>query len=312
MRYVVRCFLFAVTVVAISCSNNVSQEISNDKIERISFNLQQIESGDDDVDTKSTITDLSSGYSITWNETDTVGIYPNTGSQVYFSMADGVGTSTASFDGGGWAFKYGALYYSYLPFIGNIYLDRTHIPVSFEGQVQNGLSSSEHAGSYYYMYTPPTSAESGTLAFNYRHLCCLARFNITIDAGTYTKLSVKADDPVFIVQGYYDLTAETPSIVGSKMSDTISIDLNNFTLGQSGSAYVYVVMAPVDINGKTVKVTITDASRTDYECLKTPNSVFVAGKKYGFGCSSWTKVPQSMGVGIGGWETGEDEGGVCN
>lgn len=304
-----RVLLLLSAIAIVACTDNKTQE--GGIVKRISFNLQQIASADDQ-DTKATITDLTSGYSVTWANTDTVGIYPNTGAQVYFSLSSGGGTASASFDGGGWAFKYGAMYYSYLPFIGDIYLDRNRIPVTFAGQVQNGLSSAAHAGAYYYMYTPATSADSGTLQFNYQHMCCLIRVNVTIDAGTYTKLSLTADDPVFVIDGYYDLMAETPFFVGTKMSETISIDLKNFTLAQKGSAYVYLVLAPVDLKGKNVKVTITDSARTDYECMKTPSNVYAAGMKYGLGCSTWTKVPQNMGVGIGDWETGEDEGGVCN
>ena len=35
-----------------------------------------------------------------WAEKDSVGIFPETGSQIYFSMSDGMGESVATFDGG--------------------------------------------------------------------------------------------------------------------------------------------------------------------------------------------------------------------
>ena len=73
-----------------------------------------------------------------WSARDTVGIFPSSGSQVFFVIEGAGGTSNADFDGGGWAFKVSSKYFSYYPFIGDIYLDRSDIPVSYVGQKQRG------------------------------------------------------------------------------------------------------------------------------------------------------------------------------
>ena len=41
-------------------------------------------------------------YGFHWEAADTVGIFPNAGSQVYFAMSSGVGTNNVQFNGGAW------------------------------------------------------------------------------------------------------------------------------------------------------------------------------------------------------------------
>ena len=74
-----------------------------------------------------------SGAEFKWAANDTVGIFPNEGSQVYFPMTSGAGTNSASFTGGGWALKSSATYAAYYPFIGDMYLKQTKIPALGQG-----------------------------------------------------------------------------------------------------------------------------------------------------------------------------------
>lgn len=123
-----------------------------------------------------------------WTANDTVGIYPATGSQIYFSMAAGAGTSRATFDRGGWGFKSNSVYYSYYPFMADFYLNRHKIPVSFEGQVQDGRNNSEHFGLFDYMYTPGAQVNNNSLVFSYKHLVCIIEVMATLPAGTYKQI----------------------------------------------------------------------------------------------------------------------------
>lgn len=189
-------------------------------------------------------TSIINGTEFIWSEGDTVGIYPNTGSQVYFSMESGAGAKSAEFNGGGWDFKPSATYYSYYPFIGDIYLDRGHIPVSFLGQAQEGISGISHIGQFDYMYTPGTASESGILNFSYNHLCCIIRPRLTLPAGTYTKLAITAPTEVFATKGYYDLQALAPVIIPTEYSNQLIIDLNDVVLSEETTFQVYVMSAP--------------------------------------------------------------------
>jgi hypothetical protein len=117
-----------------------------------------------DGDTRSAVTIGESGASFTWDEDDVIGIFPDKGDQVSFAMAEGAGTQTATFSGGGWALKSSAKYAAYYP---HVYLNRdlTAIPVSYEGQTQNGNANTGHIGAYDFMATCVSTPENGSVEY---------------------------------------------------------------------------------------------------------------------------------------------------
>ena len=259
-----------------------------------------------------TRTSIANGNEFIWAAGDTVGIYPNSGGQVYFAMTSGVGAKTAEFDGGGWDFKPSAVYYSYYPFIGDIYLNRNHIPVSYTGQKQIGTSGIEHIGPYDYMYTPATSAADGKLSFSYKHLSCIIRPKVTLPAGKWEKLAITAPTAVFAAKGYFDLEASEPAIVPTDLFAQIQIDLEGITLDSEMTFYIYILSAPVDLKGKEITVSVLNDQRKEFQCKKTPSYVYTAGFIGGLTCNDWTEVPQSMGLILQDWENGGNIGGTAD
>lgn len=245
------------------------------------------------------------GTNFQWEADDTVGIYPDAGSQIYFSMKDGAGTSTATFDGGGWGFKENSLYYSYYPFIADFYLDRSRIPVSYEGERQNGKNNMDHYGDYDYMYTPGVSASSGVLKFSYSHLNCLIKITVSkLPAGVYRQVTISSKENLFVKKGHFDLLAQTPTIIPDETSKEISLVLDNVSLTADEQAVFYIISAPVAFANKDIIVSIIDKDKKQYDCSKSLPVNFVAGMQYGLGCNSWTEVPQSVGIVIDDWEDG--------
>ena len=75
-------FLFTfLSLMLLSCSDNISE---NDR--KIIFTVQDFLDNSDGLLTRTSLID---GSRFIWSESDTVGIYPNTGSQVYFAMEEG-------------------------------------------------------------------------------------------------------------------------------------------------------------------------------------------------------------------------------
>lgn len=261
--------------------------------------------GENTVDTK---TSLENGHDFIWTADDTVGIYPNTGSQVYFSMTSGAGASSATFDGGGWDFKRSSVYYSYYPFIGDIYLDRHHIPVIYLGQHQPTATDIEHIGPYDYMVTPGTSASDGNLHFSYAHLNCLIRVTATLPAGTYTKMTITSPDNDFTTKGYYDLESSSPEIISVESSNQLSITLGDITLDATTTIVVYMMSAPVDLQGKDVTVCFTNMSGTKYTQVKNPTRKYVAESIGGLTCDNLVRSGDySNGVGVEDILMGDDD-----
>lgn len=229
--------------------------------------------------------------SFQWTATDTVGIYPDKGSQIYFSMAAGAGTDKATFDGGGWGFRSQAVYYSYYPFMADFYLDRHKIPVTFEGQVQDGADNNAHFGQYDYMYTPGATVKDNSLVFSYNHLVCIIEVKATLPAGTYRQITLTAPTPVFVKKGYFDLQSDSPEIISTTSSKELSVAFKEpVTVNGSATISAFLISAPVDLNGVEITVSALDNEKKQYDCKKTPSKPYQASTRYGLTCSSWTEV----------------------
>ena len=234
------------------------------------------------------------GAKFTWSEKDTVGIFPDQGSQVYFSMAAGSGTNTASFDGGGWALKSSSTYAAYYPFKGDIYLDKTAIPVSYVGQKQVGNNSTAHLGAYDYMAAVASTPENGNVNFNFKHLGALVRLNIPIhEAGTLYSVTLHSDQEVFVTKASVDLTATPLKVTPVEKSDQYKIGLNGFTLSESNqTATVYFMLSPIDLSEKNVDILIK-SDHGDYQAEFSGKN-FKEGMAYTINASVLTDPAAAM------------------
>lgn len=290
------------------CDGGCPEEIEAVETKTITFTVGSYQEYDDEE--CPTRTSVQNGKEFVWAAGDTVGIYPNTGAQVYFAMEGGAGAKSAVFDGGGWALKQSSTYYSYYPFIGDIYLDRHRIPVSYTGQRQVGATGIEHIGPYDYMFAKGTATESGALNFEYKHLGCIIRPNLTnLPAGKYIKLAVTAPSNVFAKSGWFDLQSESPTIVGTEYTNQIVIDLDEVSVDGSTNVLVYVMSSPVRLKGTKITISVLNDRKKEFQCTKTPSADYNAGTIGGLTCKEWTEVPQSMGMIIDGWGDGGNIGG---
>lgn len=238
---------------------------------------------------RSTVEISDAGVQFLWSANDTVGIFPNTGDQVSFAMAEGVGMQTATFDGGGWALKHSATYSAYYPY--NFYnRNLTKIPVAYAGQAQTGNASTAHIGAYDFMAASVATPESGAVAFDMQHMGCLVMLQTNLDeAKTLTAAAVKAQGEVFATAGTMDLTAANPAITATAFSDTLTIALVDFQVAKDGTATIYFMMAPTNLSGETLEITLSDETDA-YIKYEVVGKDFVAGKAYAYQLSEGEKL----------------------
>lgn len=292
-----------VATLAFSCSKETGQV---DTVRNITFTADDFILSDEGLPaTKTSL--VGNTTSFVWSAADTAGVFPSTGGQVYFTMESGAGANSAPFNGGGWGLLSSEDYYSYYPFVGDIYLDRNKIPVSYLGQKQVGASSSDHIGQCDFMYSKG-ELSGQSLSFNYHHMSCIIRAKVTLPAGTYTKLAVTAPTKVFVTKGWFDLMATTPTIVGETYFTQLGIDLESFESDGTTPIYVYIVSAPLEIQGMDITFSALNSERKEFQCHKTPagyqGAGYGAGTMYSPTCSTWTEVPQSMGLILEEWGEG--------
>lgn len=199
-----------------------------------------------------------------WSSNDVVGVFPNNGrgTQVRFPIADGevedgTSTSNANFTGNGWAVMKAENYSSYYPFIPDMDLDMTSIPVSYKGQRQTNSATTAHLSRFDYMVTKPTEPESnGNIAFDYNHMGVILQLEMKVPkVAEYTSLSLSCEDKQFITAGTIDITKENPSITPTDWSDEFVIDLDGFTTTMPNQTIIInILIAPDDFTGKTINV----------------------------------------------------------
>ena len=305
--------LFLIMLIIGSCVEREQYSTDQQQIESITAKIADFSDFyfDEDPATKTGLTPDEKFY---WAANDTLGIFPAEGSQVYFVVTDGSGTNSANFTGGGWGLKTGNTYYSYYPLVGQFYLDKNRIPVSYEGQKQVGTTNFSHIGPFDFMYAPGVVPESSALNFTYYHLNSYLRLTVTLPADEYICLRITTTENVLVKKGYYDLTADQPAVIPVEYTNQLSVDLEDIVLAEAGTFKIYMMLAPVDLNGKQVTVSVLNKEKKELQCVKTPSRAYDAGSIYGLTCPSsgdtWTEIPQTVGFSMNGWDTGDNIGGT--
>ena len=268
-------------------------DIINGDIRYVEFMIPGFIDEGHDIQTKTTLT--SQGF--VWAEKDTVGIFPSKGNQIYYEMSSGAGSSSAVFDGGGWALKDEYIYSSYYPLKGDFYLDRKSIPVTYSTEVtQCGNNNSEHLGANAFMFAPETTVSNGKVTFKYWQLGSVLKPRVTLPAGTYTKLVLSTETPIFVVSGKYDLTtgvdASSPSATmpdfvpvivpdedksrNQNLTNSLIINLEDVAFATETELIAYIMAAPVDVSNIPITVTIYSGDLPKYRYEYARTSSFVA------------------------------------
>ena len=216
--------------------------------------------------TRTLITPSESGAAFAWAVGDTIGILPDEGSQVYFRIEsiDGQEPNQALFTGGAWGLKAENNYAAYYPFIADIHLDRTQVPVDYSVQTYSPGQDGTVTPSHDYMAAKPVAREDGGLNFRFKHLGALVEVQFTLpegEGGDIKRLYLTADEPVFPVKGTFDLTTEeevpTISADADEMVYTITVNVEGLTAEAGNPVSVFFMMPPISsVNTTALTATV--------------------------------------------------------
>lgn len=271
---------FIISSFLLSCSEDNSV-LTEDSPKGMHFTIPDFEF---DLSSRTAVEITDQAAVFTWSANDTVGIFPDAdASQARFIMTAGAGTKTATFDGGGWALMADKKYASYYPYIPDVNLDKTHIPVNFVGQVQNGNGSTLHLGRYDFMAATAVVPTHGEVGFNYKHLGCLMQIKLTMPKpGVVTSVVLKSTEKIFVSQGKYNLMSNDIAIEPVTLLDSMKIDLTNVQTSNDGEIItVYLMMAPSNLTDKEVIVKAQNENQLVAEG-KVMLKNLVAGTAYSF------------------------------
>lgn len=275
----------------VSCSQEltetalVQRTLKGEEVTKLSANIGNFRSetmGEESPATRSTIVEDEHGdLQLVWSDKDTLGIFPSSGYQVPFPIAAQAGTKNAYFDGGGWGLMSNGTYSAYSPLIGDLYLNKTEIPLVLLTQVQNGNGSFAHLNKYDYMAAVnATVNQNGGIDFNFEHLVAILHMQIRMpQAGTYKYVILETSDK-FTTEAKLDLS--DGSVTLTKQSPIQAMKLENVEVEDSDPNHVldiYMSILPADLTGKILYTKIYDENNNCYSTTMQAKN-FEAGTIY--------------------------------
>ena len=211
----------------------------------------------------------SDGLEFSFKDGDRIGIVPFSKeqsdahtSQLPLNIVNGVGSSEAKFTtGAGWSLisdgRYG--YVAYYPYTEN-YKDGLEIDFTTQEQSSNG--SITHLSQYDILFSEGVTPNSSTSAdFKMKHLCSIAKFNITLPAeylnSKIKKMTISAEDNIFVGKGVCNIgstiTNGTPSFNPSDNRNILSLNMKDI-IAEDGKVVAYMMMFPAALGGKDINV----------------------------------------------------------
>ena len=287
MRFSIFFAVAAIAILATGCSAPDSIS-SDDGIRKFVFNLEDFEPG---FTTKTTTVISGSSLSSLWNEGDKIGVFPDLGGdQVSFTVSEGAGSGSCTFDGHGWALVSAAKYSAYYPFSAGNYGDADAlkgIEVSYLGQNQ-AAKNTFGVGAFDYMACTkalPSFTDSnspgGICTFNFKHLGALLVLDVTFpQAADFASLELVCDNALFPQAGTADLSMETASITPTAMDNTLSLSLGGMSIATNETVRFFMMCAPANLSSE--RLTLKAVTTSGAVMAKTLTSSFnlIAGKAY--------------------------------
>ena len=253
-----------------------------------------------------------------WEKNDTLGIFPNVGGQVEFAIDEkNVGTTKATFDGGGWALRNSYTYSAYCPF--NFYNRNVKaIPMSYTGLVQDGNNSKSHLSNKLFLASAPVTVVDRALSFTMSHRGALIELALTLpQAGTYTSVDLYTSAEIFPIEVTFDLQSAQLTQTNVKYSNHYTLKLNNVKTTEANEVVTVWFVTPAVVDKtKTLKAVVRDSQNNTYVSdVKTSNGSVAAVNSPAKSKRTLNAAPvltDGVSAGIEDWEIGEEILGSAN
>lgn len=229
--------------------------------------------------TRSSMAVDATGLTFTWSAGDKTGVYSSADGFALFNLTAGAGTSSATFDGGGFTLTDGATYYSFFPYAAAA-TDKAAVPVDFTGQTLTQDDDMVSPMTKDYLYASAV-ADAGNAQFNYNHLGSFVRTKLTMPAST----TVESVDfiPMYAEltqQGTVDVTAAGNPLTATVTSPKLSLTLSDVDVPSGGVLTLWGAMAPQDLSAANEAIAIVAHSGENNYSARVAGKNLQAGKAY--------------------------------
>ena len=192
-----------------------------------------------------------------------------------FPISAAQGTTSASFDGGGWALRNNASYAAYYPFsVWNYHRDNETILLDYSGQVQDGNGSFSHLSAYDFLASDKTTPQNSSVTFQMVRQGSILYIDIVVpEPETITALTISCDEAIFVEKAALDISGDTPVVSPIEMTKSLTLSfVNTVTTTDDETVRAYMAVQPLDFRDKTVTATLYTATGR-YEAPVTPRVV---------------------------------------
>lgn len=243
------------------------QDRAETKPAEVSFMLPELLVDHEQIATRTALTE---DYKAFWSSNDVIGIFPQEGSPIAYSITSDAGSSKVIFDGGGWKLRANTEYYAFYPFAPDVNMDLKHVPYSVEGQVQSINGAAVFDG-FDCLAAKGTTNEQNGVAFKFHRLCCLVKVIARPCAGTYNELRVEAGSKIIPVSAEYDVTSDACAFTNIEYSDKFSVSLKNLKVSGEEDLVIYFAGIPQDWHDNTLTFSLVDSEGNVFTCDKAIN-----------------------------------------
>ena len=259
----------------------VSEENSQEESSLCTFTIPEVPVHGIDGSSRTAISIENDKLKFEWAVGDRIGILPDEGSQVYFTIdAQTAGGTQASFDGGAWALKANHQYDAYFPFVPDIMLDRMAVPVDYTNQKQTGNNSMAHLGAHDYLAAKGTTNGQGGVNYTFQRMGAVAILNFTVPvAGTeLTSVTLKANEELFTTKGKLDM--DDLAIKNMEKSASLTVGVDYTTTEANEEVTAYFMCYPDQLEGKNLNVEVNYEGSEEPLYFTTEGKNMVAGDGY--------------------------------
>ena len=250
--------LLAGLVIPLSCQRAVVDPGDEPGVlNHVSIGVKDVDLTDISPATRTEI-EIDGTVKFSWSADDVVGMYPDHGAPAFFEMTGQDGESVAEFDGGGWALKTASEYAVYYPYDYD-FREMEAIPFDYSGQIQVGISNYDHLADYQFMAQGMVQPVSGSCNYRMERIEAIAIFKLTIPVPDDYDLFVMrmADGQRLVYSTSLDISDEFYQITPVGDANQFRVQLQGFTTtSENQTLYVYAMIPPQDLSGKTVILSI--------------------------------------------------------
>ena len=239
--------------IMVSCSEDSSDSSQNIRyVKKMNVIIPEVLIGDE-------ITRMSpvredSRLQFLWGVNDSIGVFPDDGFQIGFSMANGEGSTNASLEGRGLILKDPATFSAYYPFVDQFNLDKSNIPIRMNEQIQDGNGSSNHIGHMAAINAPVNG--KGCVTFTFQHLAGVLHLQFILPNAANIRRVLLLTNGYFTTEAILNLKDST--IVAKNTTTVQTLNLKNIFVEKDQKLELYMNILPVDLSGKKIHAKIYD------------------------------------------------------